>query len=397
MPHEKDLTKTHLSAHRGTDADQSGSRLMAEMRRAIEQDARVLEVFKSLERDKVLMQAALGPLEDLRRAGMLNVDFTWKQEVDRARQIASEFEARFFIPEAPEVARLMAELRASPLSEALTRYTDQVSALQQAMEGMRSPWLDVNERLTSFASFAELQGIGRALRDMPTFGENLSAALRLDLGDWRDPITWRPEALADLGARSDFYAGLGFNPALTDFPAPAFQESLDIAGIRREPPTIVDLYGDPIPPSGNDGEESGFERTNVAHDWLLRLETQLRAFIDEQMTQVFGMDWPKHRLPNGMYDQWREKKQDAERHGVPVRPLIAYADFTDYERVVCKKDNWREIFGSFFVRPESVRESFQRLHPIRVDTMHARPITQDDELLLYVETRRLIRVIVRNR
>jgi hypothetical protein len=97
-----------------------------------------------------------------------------------------------------------------------------------------------------------------------------------------------------------------------------------------------------------------------------------------------------------VYDQWQEKKQAAEKGGAQVRPLIAYADFTDYERVICKGDNWRELFGAFFQRPETVRESFQRLYPIRLDTMHARPITQDDELLLYVETRRLVKVIVRN-
>lgn len=65
-----------------------------------------------------------------------------------------------------------------------------------------------------------------------------------------------------------------------------------------------------------------------------------------------------------------------------------------YERVICKKDNWREVFGGFFDRPENVRESFQRIYPIRVDAMHARPITQDDELLLYVETRRLVKIIL---
>ena len=75
-------------------------------------------------------------------------------------------------------------------------------------------------------------------------------------------------------------------------------------------------------------------------------------------------------------------------------PLIAYADFTDYVLVICKADNWREVFEGHFDRPESVRESFQRLHPIRLDTMHARPIGQDDELLLYVEVKRLVRVVL---
>jgi len=41
-----------------------------------------------------------------------------------------------------------------------------------------------------------------------------------------------------------------------------------------------------------------------------------------------------------------------------------------------------------------VPESFQRLYPIGIDTMHARPITLDDELLLYVEARRLMKMII---
>ena len=100
-------------------------------------------------------------------------------------------------------------------------------------------------------------------------------------------------------------------------------------------------------------------RTNKAQDWLLRLETQLRAFIDEQMTQAFGTDWPKSRLPNGLYEEWQEKKRKALKAGGEDRPLIAYADFTDYERVICRSDNWREIFARFFGRCESVRETFK--------------------------------------
>ena len=123
----------------------------------------------------------------------------------------------------------------------------------------------------------------------------------------------------------------------------------------------------------------------------------MRKFIDEEMTRAFGTDWPKHRLPNGLYDQWHEKKRKAEQAGAEERPLVEYADFTDYVPVICRADNWREVFGPFFYRPESVRESFQRLHPIRLDTMHARLITQDDELLLHVEVKRLVKVIIKRR
>ena len=102
-----------------------------------------------------------------------------------------------------------------------------------------------------------------------------------------------------MGSRADFYVSRGFNPALTDFPAPAFEESLNIAGLLREPPSLVDLYGPPVPAVVNDEEEEGWVRTNMVYGWLFRLETQVRHFIDKQMTKAFGADWPKHQLPNG--------------------------------------------------------------------------------------------------
>jgi hypothetical protein len=246
----------------------------------------------------------------------------------------------------------------------------------------------MHERLQSVGGFARLQGIGQALANIPTFDVKLASALRVDLEDWRDRITWPEGMFDDLTARSEFYQGLGFDPTLTDFPASAFHESLDIAGVSREPPSLV-----ATPPDDND-EEARLKRTNIAQGWLLRLETHVRRFIDDRMTQAFGPDWRKHRLPKDLYDKWREKKVTAEKAGARGWPLIAYADFTDYELVICKRDNWREVFGSYFSRPESVRETFQRLYPVRLDTMHARPITQDDELLLYVETQRLVKVII---
>jgi hypothetical protein len=368
---------------------------VAQALRAIEENSSVQQMLKSIERHEAVMRSVLGPIEKLQLTGIFDMDSPWRRDLELAQQAMAGFEARFRLPEMTEVAHLIAEFRTSPLSESLARYAEHTSSLQRAIESMSTPWLDVQEGIRSIAGFAELQGIGHALRTMPAFGESLSTALRIDLGDWRDPITWRPEIFTDLAARSDFYASLGFDRALTDFPVPAFEQSLDIAGLRREPPPLVGRYGPVVPRSPDDDEEQGLARTNTAHDWLLRLETQFRAFIDEQMTRAFGADWPKHRLPNGLYEEWQEKKRKAKQAGGKEWPLIAYADFTDYERVICRSDNWRDVFAVFLGRPESVRESFQRLYPIRLDTMHARPITQDDELLLYVETRRLVKVIVR--
>ena len=88
-----------------------------------------------------------------------------------------------------------------------------------------------------------------------------------------------------------------------------------------------------------------------------------------------------------------DKRQKALDFGEPERPLIAYADFTDYVTIITRKDNWKAVFEDVFRRAESVTESLQRLYPIRICTMHARLITQDDELYLYVETKRILAAI----
>ncbi len=158
------------------------------------------------------------------------------------------------------------------------------------------------------------------------------------------------------------------------------------------PPPLIGAYegeGD----EGGDDEEDGFERTNAAHDRLMRFETQLRKFIDETMTAAFGDNWIRQRVPGEIWTKWRDKREQARERGEQLWPLIAYADFSDYVPIITRRDNWEAVFKPIFCRAESVIESFQRLYPIRICTMHARVITQDDELYLYVEVKRLLAAI----
>jgi len=362
--------------------------------RAIENNSSLNRLLKDLNRYQAIFRAAEGPLAELRRAGVFDALSPYRQELQRTQKLLQQFDAKFCLPEIHEAARLMAEYQKSPLAEVLHRYQQQTRSLQQAMERMQRPWLDIQDRLQSVNSFIKLHSIGQAVVTTPTFEPSLTSALRSDLGDWRERITFSNKVLVDLHKRSELYQELGFDPTLTEFPSPAFHETLDIAGVVRKPPSLVAMYESPVPPSDDEAEEVQLERTNMAQGWLLRLETQIRQFIDERMTEAFGPSWPKHRLPKSLYDKWREKKARAKRAGAREWPLIAYADFTDYVAVICKRDNWREVFVSYFNRPEYVRESFQRLYPVSLDTMHARPITQDDELLLYVETQRLVKVVL---
>ena len=138
-----------------------------------------------------------------------------------------------------------------------------------------------------------------------------------------------------------------------------------------------------------DEHETKFERNNTAHNCLQRFETQMRQFISEQLEYNIGENWLEDRIPPDIVKEWKYKQKTARDKGEPPQPLIEYADFTDYQRIIENKNNWNDVFLRFFLRKTSVQESLQRLYPIRVCTMHARFITQDDELYLWAETRRL--------
>lgn len=302
----------------------------------------------------------------------------------------------FPVIEAPSIIKshdMIERLVSSDLAGVITRFENNSYALQEALDAIEAPWFNVNSVIGSFSGIAELHELGSLVSRAPTFEDNMADMLRTDLGDWREALYWPEEVLTDMTARREFYKDLGFNTSLTEFPATAFRESVEISGLRSDPPRLVDLYGPPILPADTDDEERAIVRTNDAHDWLFRLESELRKFIDEKMSDHYGPNWQKQRLPGDIYKSCTEKKRDFEGHGAPERPLMAYLDFTDYLKIIVRKDNWREVFARFFQRPENVSESLQRIHLIRLDTMHARTISQDDELLLYVETNRLTKAI----
>ena len=233
--------------------------------RAIHVNSRLLE---DVERHRTLMRSVEGPLAELRRAGVFDPTRHICEEFRKTQQMMAEFKARFVLPEVNAAVNLMKEFQRSPMTGVMKRYAEQSSEIQRAMEAMRTPWLDARHAIKSVRGFAELQGIGGMLARMGTFDDHVSAAIRVDLGDWRDKITWPKSVLTNLSERSEFYVSLGFDPSLTDFPAPAFQESVEIAGLRREPPPLVNAYGAPVPSADDEEEEEALVRTSFAHDWV---------------------------------------------------------------------------------------------------------------------------------
>ena len=353
--------------------------------KAIERNLALCDQISAAERavglsasNELALRALASPLDELLRVSSLYTHFGNK--LQHTTQWLAEYQERFRLANVHHVSQLVTQLGAV-----------QTPSIVGRLATMKSPWLNVHDQLGSVKRVLELQRIGNVIDNQATFSESVTAQVRNQLGDWRAPV-WPNNIWRDLAARTDFYIELGFDTDLTDLPAPAFREVTELADIHSDPPALVEPY-EPVSTLRTENDEAAFVRTNEAHDRLQRFESHLRRFIDDQMTRAYGPEWPKHRLPNDMFKSWERKKHVAAQARRPECPLVAYADFNDYIGIITRKDNWKQVFKSYFLHHEDVRESFNRLRPIRLDTMHARLIGHEDELLLDVEVKRIMRAI----
>ena len=353
----------------------------ADIQKTLMQNSGVVDALKTLKRQDSLAGYAAKFRPELDAAKAILKQTTLLQDV---RMQAADL---FRIPLASEAAEMLKVLQ----SGTVAAYAKQLTAIDTtqaaALASMSSPWMRDLEGQRSASALLELHGLGNALRLVQGFDHGLTVALRADFGDWRDTITFPEVVFEDPVARTNLYVERGFNTALTDFPDLAFREGLVRAGLDDDPDW------DNQTQEQDPEQEADFRRANKCHSHLQRLERGLRKFINEAMTAQYGSDWPKKRLPPQLLEAWEFKKSRAESDGVVITMFIDVADFSDYADIICRKDHWREVFQVRFKRPESVRESFQRLHPIRLATMHSRPVTKADELYTLAETMRLLSAI----
>ncbi|MBY0573377.1 MAG: hypothetical protein K2P84_06815 [Undibacterium sp.] len=320
-------------------------------------------------------------IENARRLALIDPISDIRKSIAATIKSQQSYENLFRLPGVSELEKIAREsIGRSSLARIALGNEDQ---LKKAMAMMHIPWLQMQNSQTSADAFSDIIAMGRGIDNLRAFESDFTEALRVDLGDWRDVQSFSLEPMINPVVRSNFYVERGFNPELTDFTQSAFDDGLRIAGLR-EAESIEDV---------DDDQESNFVRARQAFDHLLRFEIAIREFIEQIMLEAFGDHWMKQRLPAKMLESWVDKRDKAVKAGCAEEPLINYADFTDYRGIIERKDNWLTVFKPIFGREEDVRESFQRLFPVRIATMHARLITQDDELLLLVETKRILKAI----
>lgn len=264
------------------------------------------------------------------------------------------------------------------------RFIPDITTLESLAASFKAPWIDRLRPEISAISISKMAALSAAAQAPHPFADASVTTVRKALGDWRE-VTMPRRVLPDTNLREQFYIDHSFDTSLIQLPEPAFSEALHNLGLLQ--PQIS-----PKEEEIDEEEEILRQRMAQVYKLFFRLERRLRIYIDRVMTDKYGADWERHRCHgNGqIYNKWVQKRQLAVRSGLQPQRLIQYADFTEYADLITKADNWKEIFQQIFDRPESVRESFHRLGPVRLCTMHARPITKIESILASAEITRLL-------
>ncbi|WP_155847661.1 Swt1 family HEPN domain-containing protein [Asticcacaulis benevestitus] len=373
------LRHSHISS--GMDAQLKADAIRAKMMADLMGSGALGRMAQGVEAEKLRTEQLFG---QAKLAGVFAQDMKMAAAIQATVRADLAYQSKFMTVAVQDAIRLAAtEQSKMGLAFETFRKAGGDAALIAAIGEMRSPWLRIDDAARSVRAFSEVVAIGHGVASSLPFDEQFASTLRQDLGDWRDPMSVNIEAVSDPVHRTELYADQGYQSDLTDFPAPAFDQAMVIAGLRQEL--------DAIDAEGGGGD--GLQRAQRTFGLLQKLEVAVREFIVTVMQSAIGDNWMRTHLPQGMLDSWTGKREAAIRAGSAPGALIDYADFTDYRMIIEKSQNWNLVFKPIFGRVEDVRESFQRLFPVRIATMHARVITLDDELLALVEVRRIHRAI----
>jgi len=135
----------------------------------------------------------------------------------------------------------------------------------------------------------------------------------------------------------------------------------------------------------------------LAYTTLRNLEKELRALIENKLPQHYGDNWWNAGIPQRVRKDCEEKKTRRETPypwlSEADYPLICYAGFKDYWKIISQNENWDKIFKPVFLDVACLMSRLKELERIRNDIAHNREISPDDTMKLELYTRDIIRAI----
>ena len=260
------------------------------------------------------------------------------------------------------------------------RLTRRQNELASRLASLTVPWAFEEYPALSVMGLARLTGMREIVAEANPYTMPTSDLYRHELGE---PVPFDPEAAPE--EREAAAMDSGMNPEVVAFPPVAYPRVLVVAGFQFDLPALD-------APASNGGDTTGIFHHH--HRELLdQIEHRLRKLVATELRRVAGSRWIRRRVPENTRDKWdRRKQEDQDRRGDSYA-LIYYADLMDMSDIICRGDNWNDIFSAIFKDRADFQIGMRRLNPIRHAMAHGRPLVRTDQLALCAEAARLLRAL----
>jgi hypothetical protein len=143
----------------------------------------------------------------------------------------------------------------------------------------------------------------------------------------------------------------------------------------REPkPIRIDDSG-----SGTLAEEQEKRQRRIrCQDALFELETNMRDFIETELSSLEGPRWWKRRVHQDIRRECESRQVDRERGGGIGYKPIEFAYIGHLQSVILQRNNWDEAFEGHFESQVAFQAMMQWVTVVRNDVDHARYSSNSD-------------------
>ena len=133
--------------------------------------------------------------------------------------------------------------------------------------------------------------------------------------------------------------------------------------------------------------------TKACQEALDLFEELLRIFVCDNLTQKFGKNWWKTNVPGSIIGECQKRLDKEQSHRFPRLPVsepIHYTNLGEVKDIICRQDNFKQVFKRFFGTPENIATKIEELIAFRNPAAHNRPVLGSEQYEAVIVTGRSI-------
>ena len=118
-------------------------------------------------------------------------------------------------------------------------------------------------------------------------------------------------------------------------------------------------------------------------------EQSIRVFVKDKMLETFGDSWWKRNVPEQIVIACRDRINKEQSLRFPIFPAsepINYTNLGELKDVICRRDNFDNVFKPFFGNTETISSKLTELIAFRNPAAHNRPVLGADHYATIIVT-----------